>query len=114
VLDQSLKEHRAGAPGRPLEDRPQRGELIAVQIGAAVRIRLGDSLVPVTAGSRFWDDPAGGVAVESIAPSLTLVLPIAAVTLDNTTSIETAGLTDRLPEDQLSGRDPGPSTALRG
>ena len=60
VPDQRLEEHRAGAPGRPLEDRPQRGDLIAVQIGAAGRLRLRDGLVPGHGRLALGTSPAMG------------------------------------------------------
>ena len=92
--DQSLEEHRAGAPGRPLEDRPQRGDLIAVQIAAEAGSGSGTAWSPVTAGWRSRDEPGGGVAVDSLAPSLTLVLPIGDDTVGNT-QIHRNGSPDR-------------------
>ena len=44
----------------------------------------GTAWSPVTAGWRSRDEPGGGVAVDSFAPSLTLVLPIGDDTVGNT------------------------------
>src|SRR4051812_125153 len=49
---------------------------------------------PVTAGWRSRDEPGGGVAVDSLAPSLTLVLPIGDDTVGNT-QIHRNGWPDR-------------------